>query len=103
MRLELLHIDDCPNSALAYERLEAALTALGRADVEIHMRLLQSASDIKDTGFAGSPTITVDGADIFPAGASTGDLACRIYMTPDGYAGLPSIDQLKQALRDTGL
>lgn len=103
MRLELLHIDECPNSAKAYKRLEAALTALGRTDVEVHMRLLGSASDIKNTGFAGSPTITLNGADIFPNGASTSDLACRIYMTPNGYAGLPTIDQLTKALRNSGL
>lgn len=103
MRLELLHIDECPNSVKAYERLEAALTALGRTDVEVNMRLLESASDIEGTGFAGSPTITVNGSDIFPDGASTGDLACRIYMTPNGYAGLPTIDQLTKALRNRGL
>ena len=103
MRLELLHIDECPNSVKAYERLEKALTALGRADVEVHMRLLEAASDIRDTGFAGSPTITLNGADIFPEGAPTGELACRIYMTPNGYAGLPTIDQLTKALRNNGL
>lgn len=104
MRLELLHIDECPNSVKAHERLEAALTALGRTDVEVHMRLLESASDIEGTGFAGSRTITVNGSDIFPDGASTSDLACRIYMTPNGYAaGLPTIDQLTKALRDRGL
>ena len=48
------------------ERLEAALTALGRTDVEVHMRLLKSVTDIEGTGFAGSPTITVNGSDIFP-------------------------------------
>ena len=102
MRLELLHIDECPNSAKAYERLEAALTALGRTDIAVHKRLLESAADIKDTGFAGSPTITVNGADIFPTAASTSDLACRIYMTPNGYAGLPTLDQLTEALRNSG-
>ncbi|WP_211878439.1 thioredoxin family protein [Pseudarthrobacter albicanus] len=103
MRLELLHIDECPNSAKAHEQLEAALTALGRTDVPVHVRLLESPSDIRDTGFAGSPTITVNGADIFPAGAATSDLACRIYMTPSGYAGLPTLDQLMEALRNNGL
>lgn len=103
MRLELLHIAACPNSAKAYERLEAALAALGRIDVEVHMRLLESASDTAGTAFAGSPTITVDEADIFPCGASASDLACRIYMTPNGLAGLPTIEQLTKALRDSGL
>jgi hypothetical protein len=67
------------------------------------MRLLESASDIEGTGFAGSPKITVNGVDIFPNGASSSDLACRIYMTPKGYAGLPTIDQLTKALSDSGL
>ena len=103
MKLELLHIDQCPNSASAHKLLEEALTALDHADTEIHMRLLKSASDIEGTGFAGSPTITVNGTDIFPDGAPSTDLACRIYMTPNGFAGLPTMDQLTSALRDHGL
>jgi hypothetical protein len=103
MRLELLHIDECPNSAKAQERLEAALAALGRSDIPVHMRLLSSASDIADTGFAGSPTITVNGADIFPNSAPASDLACRVYATPSGLAGLPTLNQLAEALKNSGL
>ena len=67
------------------------------------MRLLESVTDIEGTGFAGSPTITVNGSDIFPDGASARDLACRIYMTPNGCAGLPTIDEPTEALRNSGL
>lgn len=103
MRLELLHIDECPNTVKAYERLEEALRALGRAEVEVHVRLLESAADIQDTGFAGSPTITVDGVDIFPGGAPASELSCRIYMTPRGFAGLPTTEQLTEALGNSGI
>ncbi|MFP3466880.1 hypothetical protein [Leifsonia sp. SIMBA_070] len=48
--------------------------------------------------FAGSPTITVDGEDLFPSDGGTSDLACRIYYTPDGLAGLPTVDQLIEAI-----
>ncbi|WP_427135174.1 thioredoxin family protein [Pseudarthrobacter sp. S9] len=102
MRIELLHIDECPNSAEAGQRVEAALAALGHNDVAVHMRLLESSADTTGTAFAGSPTITVDGADIFPDGAPASDLACRIYLTPGGYAGLPTVDQLKEALKKYG-
>lgn len=61
MRLELLHIDECPNSDQARKRLEDALAAMGREDLKIHIRLLKTPSDIQGSGFAGSPTITVDG------------------------------------------
>ncbi|MET3705507.1 Co/Zn/Cd efflux system component [Arthrobacter sp. UYEF6] len=103
VRIELLHIDDCPNVAKALEQVEAALVALGRQDIRVHMRRIKTSADTAGTGFAGSPTITADGADIFPAGAPAGDLACRIYLTPDGLAGVPTIDQVMEALTNHGL
>jgi hypothetical protein len=103
MKVELLHIDDCPNTAKALDQVEAALAALGREDVSVHMRQIRSSVDTAGTGFAGSPTITVDGADIFSDGAPSSDLACRIYLTPSGYAGVPTVDQVMEALRKYGL
>jgi hypothetical protein len=103
MRIELLHIDECPNTVTAREHLQAALTALHRTDIAINSRLLASSADTAGTGFAGSPTITVNGTDIFPDGAPSSDLACRIYRTPQGYAGAPTVDQLMEALTNRGL
>lgn len=103
MRIDLLHIDECPNTGEARARLKSALTALGHSDIPVNMRLLETPSDMAGTGFAGSPTITVDGADIFPTGAPANDLACRIYATPGGLAGLPTLDQITEALKRLGL
>jgi hypothetical protein len=103
MRIELLHIDDCPNTAKAREQVQAALATLGREDIPVHMRLIQSPADATGAGFAGSPTITADGTDLFPNGAPSSDLACRIYPTPGGHAGVPTIDQLMKALTHHGL
>lgn len=103
MRIELLHIDDCPNTARALEQVEAALAALGRDDLPVHVRLIETAADTAGTGFAGSPTITADGADIFPDGAPSSDLACRIYPTPGGHAGAPTAGQVIEALKNRGL
>ncbi|HEX9228359.1 MAG TPA: thioredoxin family protein [Arthrobacter sp.] len=103
MRIDLLHIDACPNTGVARARLESALTALGHSDIPVNMRLLETPSDMAGTGFAGSPTITVDGADIFPTGAPAHELACRIYATPGGLAGVPTLDQITEALKRLGL
>jgi len=103
MKLELLHIADCPNTSRGLERVEAALAALGRDDVAVHLRLIESAADIAGTGVAGSPTITADGADLFPGGAPSGELACRIYRTPGGHAGAPTVEQVIEALKSRGL
>lgn len=103
MRIELLHIDECPNTVAAQEHLQAALIALHRTNIPIHSRLLRSSADTAGTGFAGSPTITADGADIFPDGAPSSDLACRIYRTPEGHAGAPTVGQLVEALTNRDL
>lgn len=103
MRIELLHIEDCPNTAKALEQVKAALATLGHEDVSVHTRHIKSPADTVGTGFAGSPTITADGVDIFPDGAPSSDLACRIYPTPDGYAGVPTDDQVMKALTNHGL
>ncbi|MFY9633434.1 MAG: thioredoxin family protein [Cellulosimicrobium cellulans] len=102
MRIEILHIDDCPNTAKAVDQVEAALTALGYENGVVHLRRIGSPADTVGTGFAGSPTITANGIDIFPEGAPSSDLACRIYPTPGGYAGAPTVDQVMEALRSHG-
>jgi hypothetical protein len=101
MRVELLHIEGCPYTAQALEQVEAALSALGHEEVSVLMRRIRSSADTAGSGFAGSPTITVDGTDIFP-GAPSSDLACRIYLTPGGYAGVPTVHQVMEALISHG-
>lgn len=98
MELEVLHIDDCPNWEQAGDRLRQALAATGLDDVPIRFRLIRTAEDASGSGFAGSPTITVDGEDLFPSEGRTNDLACRVYFTPSGLAGLPTVDQLVERL-----
>ncbi|WP_442543014.1 thioredoxin family protein [Arthrobacter sp. KN11-1C] len=59
MRIELLHINECPNPDEAARCLVAALAALNHRGTTIHMRLIDSLEDTIGTGFAGSLTITV--------------------------------------------
>lgn len=103
MNIEVLHIRDCPNTDEAARRLGAALTALGHGGAAVTMRLMESPKDTVGTAFAGSPTITFNGTDIFPGRAPVQDLACRLYSTPRGLAGVPSIDQIKDALTGRGM
>ncbi len=103
VKLELLHIPDCPHTALALQQVEAALAALGRQDIAVHMVRIDTPEDAAGTGFAGSPTITADGGDIFPDRTPTGELACRLYPTPHGLAGVPAPAQMLEALKNLGL
>ncbi len=63
--------------------------------------LISKASDIAGTVFGGSPTIALNGVDLFPGGPAE-ELSCRVYSTPDGLAGVPAVDQIKSALTERG-
>lgn len=100
MKVDVVHIDDCPNWVTAGDRVRAALDALGMVDVPVGYVLLRTPEEASEVVFAGSPTILLDGQDAFPSGGSTTDLACRVYMTDTGLAGLPTVSQIEHAIRD---
>lgn len=99
MSFQILHIDACPNWAEAGNRVREAMQSLGSADVEITFRQLTSTTDAMHVPFAGSPTILLDGEDLFPGPEPTSELACRVYATPSGLAGLPTVEQIAEAVK----
>lgn len=101
MRATLLHIADCPGWERAAVDLRAALDATGNAEAEIVLQRIDSGADAAGGPFAGSPTIVVDGADLFP-GTSTDELACRVYATPEGLRPSPTRQQIVDALTALG-
>ena len=100
--IELLHIADCPNSAQTLVRLRRAVENTMPSSTLIKSTLIDSAETAASFLFAGSPTILVDGVDLFPTDGRTNDLACRIYLTPNGMAGCPTQQQIEAALAAHG-
>lgn len=96
--MQLLSFDGCPHSAVAEERLTSALAIVGRGDVEITYVLVETPEDAERLGFLGSPTILVDGSDPFATGDEQPALACRLFSTPGGRAGSPTVEQLVEVL-----
>ena len=99
MHIQILHIDECPNWVEAGERVQAALVEVGRGGDEVTYRLLRSSAEAAEVAFAGSPTILLDCVDAFPSDGRTSDLACRVYRTGSGFAGVPTVAQLVEAMR----
>ncbi|CAN5542785.1 hypothetical protein BH20ACT2_BH20ACT2_05370 [soil metagenome] len=95
MRLELLYFDDCPNWRIAAERIDGLATRRG---LTVERRTVTTAEEAEATRFRGSPTILVDGQDPFASGDEPFGLACRMFQTPDGPAGSPTIDQLEAVI-----
>ena len=99
MDIEVLHVEECPGWKLAVERTREALDTSGRAGVRVRERAVRSDADAAATVFAGSPTIVVDGADLFPSDGRTASLACRVYWTDQGLAPAPTTAQILEAIR----
>jgi len=98
MLVELLYFDGCPSWQAALANLR---TVLGE---EAPIKLIRVADDADAVRqrFTGSPTIRVEGEDLFPTGQQDYALGCRIYHSPDGLRGWPTPDMIRAALEARG-
>lgn len=101
MDVAIRHTEGCPNVAKAEARLRSALGSLD-GEVPIRLELVSTPDEAQRLEFGGSPSIVVDGRDLFPEPMGEPALACRIYRTEDGPDGAPSVAQLAAALREVG-
>ncbi len=95
MEIEFISFQDCPNSPAMLQSLREALNALGLKDriLRVDLYQLAAARDLR-AGY-GSPTILVNGKDLF--GAPIPDHvrpACRFY----GKA-LPDTNEIIEKIR----
>lgn len=98
MRAQVLFIDGCPHHGMAVERLREAVQIVG-VDLVIEDHHVADVAEARRLGFGGSPSILLNGHDMFPT-ATIEDLACRMYPTPaGGLAGAPSVASLVEELR----
>ena len=95
MEVRLQYFEGCPH----WHTLEDRLKALGHEIAfDLVHEIVDSPEKAEETGFVGSPTVLVDGLDPFAEPAAAVGLSCRIFTTPDGPAGSPTIEQLRTAL-----
>jgi len=99
MEITLQYFDGCPNWTITAERL--ATIAQAHPDMTVTRQLVETPEEAEAIGFHGSPSILVNGTDVFADPSAPVGLACRIYATPDGFAGAPTLDQLRAAIHPT--
>lgn len=97
IRVTLRYFDGCPNWQTAYDRLRQVIREEGLV-VEPILECVDTQDDAERLRFVGSPTILIDGRDPFDGAEESFGLACRIFTTPDGLAGSPTSEQLREAL-----
>ncbi|RYV49969.1 thioredoxin family protein [Pengzhenrongella frigida] len=99
MTISLLYVAGCPHWQLLNNRLREALAAVGRGETAIDLVVVRTPREAEALGFHGSPTVLVDGIDPFADATTPVGLACRLYRTPAGVAGSPSVEQLAAVVR----
>ncbi len=92
----MLYFDDCPNWEQAADHLDTLAAEF--PDLSVMRRLVDTEQDAQSVGFHGSPSILIDGVDVFAPDDALVGLSCRMYQTADGPAGSPTIQQLRDAL-----
>jgi hypothetical protein len=102
MRVELLYWDGDPNYMTARQRLVEVLTE-DAFETPIQMVAINSQADAELLEFIGSPTIRIDGEDIWPDASAQIGLHLRAFpadANPDGppVEPIPGKDLIRRAV-----
>jgi hypothetical protein len=97
VRLQILHVPECPGAGALGRRLAPLLAV--RPDIQVIRRVVTTEDDARRLGMTGSPTILADGADLFARPDLQPSLSCRLYPDEHGQLGqAPTAAQLREAL-----
>ena len=99
MKIALLYFAGCPNYQAT---LQALKQALFEEDIQSQIQVITVNTDeeAQRVQFPGSPTIRVNGGDLFPAAERQAwGIGCRMYTTPVGLRGTPTKEMIREALR----
>ena len=98
MRIEVLHIDGCPNHEPAEHLVRDVLHELGIVAYVTFVRVDDDRA-AERLRFCGSPTVRIDGIDVDPIVDDTSFAArCRLYRTKVGLSGVPDRATLRSAI-----
>jgi hypothetical protein len=97
MKIDVLYFEDCPSWQNGLVNLKTALT---RECMQADINLVRITDDAEAMTFRflGSPSFHVNGIDLWPEERETYNMSCRIYPTPVGLKGAPTVEMLQKKL-----
>jgi hypothetical protein len=102
VRIEVLYFEGCPTYETAMKSLRTVLEEEGM-EADIELVAVDTDEEARRLRFPGSPTIRVDGRDLFPVlEKEDWRLGCRIYATAERLRGAPTMEMFKNALTRGG-
>lgn len=97
IHFDILFFEDCPSWKTATALLENAIEQL---DLQASVDFVRVETDetALQQHFVGSPSIRLNGEDLFPVDHENYALGCRLYQTPEGMRGWPTEQMLEAAI-----
>lgn len=78
--------------------MKAALSK-EKLSFDINLVLVKDDEQAENFKFLGSPSFRINGMDLWPEQREHYSLGCRVYATPKGLKGVPTVDALCQKIR----
>lgn len=101
MKIELLYLDICLSWEKGVQNLKTALQ-LESINADVDLVKIQDGIEATRFKFLGSPSFRLNGRELWPEERETYALSCRIYLSPQGAKGWPSVEMLREKLRRHG-
>mgnify|MGYP000053029767 CR=1 FL=1 len=98
MNIELLYFEGCPYWEEALANLKTALTE-EKITAQIQLNCVKDNEQAEQVKFLGSPSFRINGVDLWPEARQRYNLSCRVYATPQGMKGAPTVEMFRQALQ----
>ncbi|MDQ3498416.1 MAG: DUF2703 domain-containing protein [Actinomycetota bacterium] len=103
MKIEILYFDRCPTYGAAEKTVRGVLAEQG-IEAGVELVAVNTDEEAQRLRFPGSPTIRMDGRDLFPvADRAEYALGCRMYATPEGLRRSPTAEMVRASLAERNL
>jgi len=98
IKIQFLTIEGCPNSQTAWKNLQQSLDIL-QIEIVPERILIHDDLEAEHYSFQGSPSIKVDGIDLWEQKRDEYHMGYRAYFAQEELIGCPTIDMLVERLR----
>jgi len=97
MIIDLYYFNGCPSWQIARDNLVAAINAEA-VEAEIRLTEVRNWDHAVRLKFKGSPSFIVQGHDLWAEANDTVQMSCRVYVTPKGLMGVPTVEMLREKI-----
>jgi hypothetical protein len=97
-KIQFLYMESCTNTEPVWNDLLDCLIKLG-VDIKPERIMIHDDLEADHYSFQGSPSIKVDGLDLWQENQNEFHMGFRSYSTPDGLRDRPSLEMLTDQLK----